>query len=114
MVFTGCGPGSQYGDISRRDLEKQMEDIKEYIAATSCLDAASCKYIAYGAKSCGGPAGYLYFSNGVNEEKLNNLVEAYTLAERKYNVANDVLSDCTGVLPSETIKCRSGKCVPLK
>lgn len=112
-LLTACTPA----DIPLRGLEKDQERLEEImieietlIADKSCSDQGACQVIAYGAKACGGPAGYLVYASGnVDEQQLEDLVDAYTELQIEMIEAYNLSSDCS--LPTEpSPECLSGQC----
>lgn len=100
--------------------ENQLESLSELsiviegLASTSeCGDAFECRFIAYGAKPCGGPWQYLTYSTSIDTLRLQDLVEEYNAIEEDYNLNCDVVSDCAIVLPPSGFECESNQCIPI-
>ena len=72
---SGCEKAEADQEITAKNLEKQLAEIHSVINADSCSETGECSFLAYGSKACGGPQGYLLFSNQVNVEALSKMVE---------------------------------------
>lgn len=107
-----CEPTAVDRQEEREALNRQLEEIKAFIAEAACENAGQCTPIAYGSKACGGPMGYLYYPTSVNVEKLEEMVDAYNRAEADFNQKYQVVSDCMYVMPAENLECRDGECLP--
>lgn len=74
--------------------------IKALIANPICETDGDCRAIGFGAKACGGPKSYLYYSVKTLEEGiLKKQVEDYNALERKRNQETGVISNCSMVEP---------------
>jgi hypothetical protein len=74
--------------------------IKALIANPICESDADCRAIGFGAKACGGPKSYLYYSiKTLDEGALKKQVEDYNALERKRNQETGVISNCSMVQP---------------
>lgn len=111
---SGCEQAEDNQEITAKDLEKQLAEIHSVINADSCSETSECSFLAYGSKACGGPQGYLLFSNQVNVEALSKMVEEYNKAEDAYNKKFGVISDCMFVTPPTQLACENGKCVQVE
>jgi len=108
---SGCEQAEDDQNITAKNLENQLAGIHSVINADSCSETGKCSFLAYGSKACGGPQGYLLFSNQVDVEALTKRVEAYNKAEDAYNKRFGVISDCMVVTPPSQLACENGKCV---
>ena len=111
---SGCEQQENEQEITAKNLEKQLAGIHAVIDAGSCSETGECRFLAYGSKACGGPQGYLLFSNQVDVEALTKMVEDYNKAEDDYNRKFGVSSDCFFVTPPPQIECANGKCVQVE
>lgn len=104
--------------IVKRELTEQEEDhqelmelydeIHDLLSGVSCTDAGDWTFTAYGAKACGGPQGYIAYSNQMDTAAFLQKVEAYTEAEKAYNIKWGISSTCD--LPSQPkgVACVNG------
>jgi len=112
--ISGCEQAEDNQEITAKNLEKQLAEINSVINADSCSETGECSFLAYGSKACGGPQGYLLFSNQVNVEALTKMVEEYNKAEDAYNKKFGIISDCMYATPPEKLECVNGKCVQVE
>lgn len=114
ILLNGCGPRTTGPIVSKSTLEKRLTDIQSFIDSGNCGTVTQCQYIAYGKKACGGPAGYLVFSENIDVVKLKKMVNDYSIAEDIYNKENNVVSDCSLPTPPQKMQCEGGKCIEVK
>ena len=80
-----------------RDLKRAI-DVE--IGEPRADSIAQCKYIAFGAKPCGGPWTFLVYSTArTDESKLQRLVGEYNTLQKKINAEERLGSDCS--VPTE-------------
>ena len=104
--------------IVKRELTEQEKDhralmdlfleIENLAYSTNCTNANDWQFAAYGAKACGGPQGYIPYSNKIDTAAFLQKIAAYTQAEKDYNFKWGVISDCSIVNPPKTIECQNG------
>ncbi len=111
---SGCEQAADDQEITALNLDKQLAEIHSYTNASSCSNTGECSFLPYGSKACGGPQGYLLFSNQINVEILSKMVTDYNKAEDAYNRKFGVSSDCFYVTPPPQIECINGKCVQVE
>ncbi|MGM0933564.1 MAG: hypothetical protein ACQEWD_08990 [Bacteroidota bacterium] len=113
LSISGCDSNENSQQADRKELDLQLEEIKDFISRKSCDEENRCDFIAVGSKACGGPKTYLLFSSSINRQKLEELVENYNKAESDFNRKYGIVSDCMLVTPPEKIGCVNGKCETL-
>ncbi len=96
--------------ITPEDLNLKKSAIEAYIATFPCEESIGCNFIAFGSKPCGGPWGYLVFSNAVDLEFLTAEVLEYNEMENQYNLETGAVSDCMAALPPSEVGCVNGVC----
>ena len=104
--------------IVKRELTEQEKDhralmdlfteIENLAYSANCTNANDWQFAAYGAKACGGPQGYIPYSNKIDTASFLQKIAAYTQAEKDYNFKWGVISDCSIVNPPKTIECQNG------
>ena len=112
------GDGSEQGgeanpgqDLQSMDRSALAQLIIETADSSTC--SGDCNVIAFGAKPCGGPWGYLIYGDLENEDAFKEMVAVYHEKDNQYNIDNGLVSDCSiAPQPSEaSIQCVEGKCV---
>ena len=111
---SGCEQQENEQEITAKNLEKQLAGIHAVIDAGSCSETGECRFLAYGSKACGGPQGYLIFSDRIDVDALTKKVEEYSKAEDAYNKKFGIISDCMLAAPPEKLSCEDGKCVQVE
>jgi hypothetical protein len=76
-----------------RDLKRAID---AEIGEPGADSISQCKYIAFGAKPCGGPWTFLVYSTKrTDESKLQQLVKEYNALQKKINAEEGLGSDCS-------------------
>ena len=104
--------------IVKRELTSQEKDhralmdlfyeIQNLAYSVSCSDANDWLFTAYGAKACGGPQGYIPYSNKIDTVAFLQKIEAYTQAEKEYNFNHGVASTCDIPAIPKSVVCENG------
>lgn len=111
IVFS-CTNNSESGkEEDLAELTALQEEIELLIDSGICSENASCDYIAFGSKACGGPKTYLVYSTSIDIVLLQQKAATYNALENAYNKKWGVISDCSYVLPPNEVTCINGKCI---
>jgi len=95
-------------DDDRKELEKLFIEIETLVESVSCTNAADWRFVAYGAKACGGPQGYIAYPNTIDTVNFLLKVTNYTAVENELNIKWGVFSTCdTPALPT-AVECVNG------
>jgi hypothetical protein len=98
------------GELRNKVLPLDRE-IKAIIGAAACANDNECRVIGYGAKPCGGPGGYLSYSEkNTNVTLLEQKVSEFNALGRELNRRTDIMSDCM-VVPKPRVSCIENRCV---
>ena len=91
-----------------------LHEIKTEIGDAQCENDKNCAALAIGHRACGGPAGFLAYSNVASDvDKLNNLAQQHTATERQLNKLRGIMSICEMLLPPPVV-CVNQRCVVSK
>jgi hypothetical protein len=100
-------------ESDRARLEEMHQDIVEFVGEPTCSGSEDCRFIAFGAKPCGGPWEYLIYSaSTVDTLELQHMVETYNRFNDELNRRYGWVSECS-VPPVPNLDCREGRCVDL-
>lgn len=101
---------------TQSDQEKDYEvllnyfkEITAFLDGMNCSNASDWSFIAYGAKACGGPQGYIAYPNSIDVKAFLEKIEIYTNMEKEYNTKWNISSDCWMVPTPSEIICENGK-----
>jgi hypothetical protein len=83
-------------------LQVMFEEIQTLATSVSCT---------YGSKACGGPQGYIAYSNQINVAYFLSLIEEYSTAEREYNIRWGIVSTCDIPEIPTGVSCQNGSAV---
>ena len=118
-LLAGCASGQTApapATTANDDGAATLARLRALSAAATCSSGAQCRTVAIGAKACGGPEGYLPWSNAdpAAGAQVAALAAQYTAARREKNrAAPQVASDCR-VTPDPGALCvpaGGGHCV---
>lgn len=95
-------------EIDHKKLMDLYNEIYNLSISVSCTNADDWTLTAYGAKACGGPQGYIAYSNQINTDTFLQKVEAYNEAENAYNIKWDIVSTCDVPQQPKEVECQYG------
>jgi len=90
-------------------LQQMRANIEAIAESEPCTNAAYWSFTAIGSKACGGPQGYIAYSNNIDVASFLDLVEAYTLAEQAFNIKWGIFSTCDLALMPNGVSCVNGE-----
>lgn len=93
--------------VSYEGLLKLKKEIEAF-GETKCMNSASWKFSAVGAKPCGGPEFYAAYPI-LREQEFLAKVNAYNTKSSQYNLETGAMSDCSIVEAPTRILCKDGK-----
>ncbi len=114
FLLSGCDVLDGQNSVTLGQLDAQLKDIQEFVNKASCSPAGECDYLPIGSKACGGPMGFIIFSNDIDVEALRKKIDKYTNDQKTYNRENNVISDCSLPNPPEKLGCVDGDCVEIR
>ena len=78
-----------------RALTQLLTEIEE-IAESSlpCIDSSEWNYVSYGDTGCGGPVGYIAYSNAIDVDDFLEKVENHRKMQNEFNIKWKILSTC--------------------
>ena len=94
-------------EIDHQDLMNLFDEISTLSYSMSCTDPNDWSYTAYGAKACGGPQGYIAYSDQIDTALFLQKIEAYNLAEKQYNIKWAIVSTCDLPQQPTSIECQN-------
>ncbi|PQJ80023.1 hypothetical protein [Polaribacter porphyrae] len=102
--------------IVKRELSEQEKEHRalmdlfseiENMAYITCNNSNDWAFTAYGSKACGGPQGYIPYSKNINTTLFFEKIEAYTKAEKEFNIKWGIISNCAIVNPPKSVTCNN-------
>lgn len=106
-AFTSCEK-DDVENVRERDeqrLEDLYNEIKEIAESVTCEDSGEWEFTALGAKACGGPVGYIAYSNTIDTEAFLDKVKLYTELQNQYNIDWEIISDCSTPAKPIGVEC---------
>lgn len=87
-----------------------LAQIQAMIGKAECTSDSQCQVLPIGAKACGGPAGFLAWSNAkTSAGELQALAERYKTEQQAGNDSSGRISNCR-VLTPPPAACRANTC----
>ena len=96
-----------------QSLQNLRIDIEGYATTSICSNEFECRYIAFGAKPCGGPWEYLIYTTSIDTLELETLVADFNEREANYNQSCGAVSDCSVPTPPTGFTCENNQCIPI-
>jgi hypothetical protein len=95
-------------EIDHRSLMDLFDEIQNLSYSVSCTDTSEWFFTAYGAKACGGPQGYIAYSNKIDTVAFLKKVETYSQAEKDFNFKYGIISTCDVISAPRSVVCQNG------
>lgn len=111
LFITACERENAGRDAAEDALKEQLNEIKDFIATTSCTENAGCDIMPIGKNSCGGPRAFIAYATNIDIVVLEKMVQDYNDAELRYNETYGNPSDCSVISAPLYIDCINGQCV---
>ena len=87
-----------------------LAQMQALIGKAECTSDSQCQVLPIGARACGGPAGFLAWSNTKTDAgELQGLAERYKAEQQASNQASGRMSTCIA-LTAPAVACRAGGC----
>jgi hypothetical protein len=110
LLCFGCEDNNTQ-EADQQALLALFDKIETIAKSVPCEDAADWSFVAYGHKPCGGPHGYIAYSNQIDVEAFLRLIERYTTLEREFNLRWGIGSDCAIVAQPSGVSCENGEAI---
>ncbi|WP_282628701.1 hypothetical protein [Empedobacter sedimenti] len=92
----------------KHQLENMLKEITTLSLSEQCTDASKWRFVEIGAKSCGGPSGFIAYSINIDTTQFLKKVANYTKAQDDYNKKWGSVGDCSIIKPPKKINCKDG------
>lgn len=97
-------------EVEKKAIDKLKSEIVTLAESSVCSEDNNCAFVGLGSKPCGGHWQYLIYSSSIDTVKLLTKVEDCNRLEKEFNKKWDILSDCSFVVPPDSVICDDGKC----
>ena len=99
-------------ELSEQEKEHRVlmdlyNELYELAYNNTCSNSSDWTFTAFGAKACGGPQGYIPYSKNIDVTQFLQKVEAYSEAEKAFNIKWGIASDCAIVNPPKSVNCQN-------
>ena len=109
-LFFSC-ESEEYDErgAEEKQLAKLYGEIETLSKQEPCEDAVEWSYTEIGSKPCGGPSGYIAYSNRIDTEYFLERVALYTTLQDEFNKKWGVNSDCAVEPAPIGVECVDGE-----
>ncbi len=92
-----------------QNLDQMLAEITSMAASVTCDDSSKWLTTSYGSKACGGPVGYIAYSQDIDTTLFLEKVEEHRKAEDEFNRKWGIISDCALAAEPNEVLCEDGK-----
>lgn len=89
-------------------IQQLFTEIETMAKSVPCENATEWRFTSYGSKACGGPVGFIAYSNSIDPEFFLQKVAAHRTAQENYNEKWRIVSDCSAPAQPSAIACDNG------
>lgn len=91
-----------------RTLMNLYNEIYNIAYSNKCSNSNDWSFVAYGSKACGGPQGFIPYHKSIDVASFLEKVEAYSNAEKAFNIKWNIVSDCAVSIAPKSVDCQNG------
>ena len=95
-------------EIEHQNLMELFNEITNLAYSETCGNATDWSFVGYGAQACGGFQGYIPYSKNIDTVSFLNKIDAYTKAEKEYNIKFQIISSCSLIATPTSVACNNG------
>lgn len=97
-------------EVEKKVIDKLKTEIIVLAESSGCSEEDKCNFVGLGSKPCGGHWQYLLYSGSIDTLELLAKVEDYNRLDKEFNQKWEIASDCSFVIPPDSVICEDGKC----
>lgn len=112
IILYGCSDAQDLAaqEVEKKAIDKLKSEIIVLAESSICSEDNDCNFVGLGSKPCGGHWEYLVYSNSIDTVKFLAKVEDCNRLENEFNQKWSIISDCSFVVPPDSVICENGKC----
>lgn len=112
IILYGCSDAQDLAaqEVEKKAIDKLKSEIIVLAESSICSEDNDCNFVGLGSKPCGGHWEYLVYSNSIDTVKFLAKVEDCNRLENEFNQKWGIISDCSFVVPPDSVVCENGKC----
>ena len=112
IILFGCSDAQDVAaqEVEKKSIDKLKSEIVVLAESSICSEDNDCNFVGLGSKPCGGHWEYLTYSNSIDTVKFLAKVEDCNRLENEFNQKWSIISDCSFVVPPDSVICENGKC----
>ena len=110
LAFISCSNDdkSSTQEQEAQQLSEMFTEIEALSSSESCGDASEWTYTTYGSKACGGPIGYIAYSQNIDTALFLQKIEEHKIAQQAFNEKWSIISDCSLPQQPDAVVCENG------
>lgn len=111
LAFLSCSNDNKGStqEQEAQQLSKMFVEIEALASSESCVETSEWTFTSYGSKACGGPIGYIAYSQNIDTALFLQKIEEHRIAQQAFNEKWGIISDCTVPQEPRTVVCENGK-----
>lgn len=111
LTFLSCSNDNKAlsQEQEAQQLSEMFAEIKALASSESCDEASAWTFTSYGSKACGGPIGYIAYSQNIDTELFLQKVEEHRTAQQAFNEKWGIISDCSVPQEPDAVVCENGE-----
>jgi hypothetical protein len=112
IILFGCSDAQDLAaqEVEKKAIDKLKSEIVVLAESSICSEDNDCNFVGLGSKPCGGHWEYLVYSKSIDTIKFLAKVEDCNRLENEFNQKWGIISDCSFVVPPDSVICENGKC----
>ena len=112
ILLLSCEQNEKINSNSNQELDHKIlldlfSEIETIADSYSCEDEGEWFFTPYGSKPCGGPMGYIPYSNQIEIPQFLEKVNKYTNAEELFNIKWGIISTCDITPEPKGVVCKN-------
>lgn len=110
ILISSCKNENELTQNAESEIINNIFAEIEFLAnSKECLNSSEWTFTSFGSKACGGPLGYIAYSNNIDTKLFLEKIETHRTLQKKYNEKWGIISNCSIPPKPLSIKCENGK-----
>jgi len=109
MAIISCSSNNELSqEQEAQNLSEMFSEIENLALSVACENAAEWTFTAYGSKACGGPVGFIAYSENIDSALFLELIAEYSNKQQEFNEKWSISSDCSVPSQPTGVTCQDG------
>lgn len=108
-IFFSCNEDDKLNqEQEAQNLNQLFSEIESLATSENCEDSVEWVFTSYGSKACGGPVGFIAYSQKIDTELFLKKIDQHRIAQKKFNQKWGIVSDCSVPPQPSGVICENG------